>query len=101
MASKTLKQLLSKFEQQTVTGASINQLVMGSSELEHLKKVYTMQGLPLNFCFTDVPACSEAVYHTNVHLNVSSGVEFAFAVHCDGYPGSFTSVWIYIASLAR
>ena len=101
MASKTLKQLLTKFEAQTVAGISIDQIVTQSVELAQLKKLYKIQGLPLNIAYTDVPACSEKVFNTDVHLNVNNGVEFSLAVHCHGYAGSFTSVWIFICSLVR
>ena len=101
LASKSLKQLLSNFEQQKVNGETVEHLFTEAVDVLNLKRIYSMTGLPINVCYSDVPACSDAVYHTDIHQNVSTGVEFAFAVHCVGYPNNFTSVWMFIASLCR
>lgn len=90
-----------RFENDVIHGIPISERLGSSPELVSIHSVYKMTGLPINLPYTDIAAACAAVYNTAVHTNQSVGAEFALAVHCHGYPGKVTSVWIFIASLVR
>lgn len=100
LCSRTLKTLISKFESDVVSGISLSTSVNESPEIASISRVYKINGNPLNVPYTDCAALLAAIHNTDLHSNLSA-VEFALAVHCNGYPGKFVSVWIFFVSLVR
>jgi coiled-coil and C2 domain-containing protein 2A len=90
-----------KCEVDVVGGISIGSSIQESNEMASIARVYQMTGHPINVPYTDVGALLSVIYNSDVHSNISTGVEFALAVHCHGYPGKFVSVWIFLAALVR
>jgi coiled-coil and C2 domain-containing protein 2A len=101
LCSRSMKSLLTKFEEDVIIGVPLNTSIQNSKELISMSKVYKMQGHPFNVTFTDIIAIGDIIYNMDIHSNLHSGVEFALAVHCVGYPGRFVSVWIFISSIQR
>jgi coiled-coil and C2 domain-containing protein 2A len=101
LCSRSLKTLLSRFEQDIIAGISIGTSIQESAEISSIARVYKMTGHPINIPYTDVGALLSVIFNSDVHSNISTGVEFALAIHCEGYPGKFVSVWIFLASLVR
>lgn len=101
VCSRSCKSIISRFEQDYISGVSLSKTLLLSPELGSIQNVYEISGFPLNFCFTDLEAISSAVHNTSIHTHVANGIEFALAVHCVGYPQQLVSVWIYVASLTR
>jgi coiled-coil and C2 domain-containing protein 2A len=101
LCSRSLKTVLGRFEQDVISNCSIGSSIEESTEIASIARVYKMTGHPLNMPFTDTDTILNAIYYSDLHSNVTNGVEFALAIHCHGYPGKFISVWIFLASLVR
>ncbi|KAJ3318484.1 Coiled-coil and C2 domain-containing protein 2A [Boothiomyces sp. JEL0866] len=101
LCSRSLKALISRFEENILGEISLTKIILDSSELSSIGKVYKLNGHPINLPYTDIPSACDAVFNTEIHTNVSQGVEFALAVHVDGYTSHIASVWIFLTSLLK
>ncbi|KAJ3328784.1 Protein cc2d2b, partial [Kappamyces sp. JEL0680] len=101
LCSRSFKTLLSKFEEEIVAGIDLSASIQQSKELDSICKVYKLTGHPISMPYTDGAALCNALFHRDIHSNVTSGVEFALGVHCYGYPGQFVNVHVFVASLVR
>ncbi|KAI8896326.1 hypothetical protein BC833DRAFT_104494 [Globomyces pollinis-pini] len=101
LCSKTLKTILSTLESDLVCGISLTDKLLKSKDMVSISRVYKVNGHPLNMPYTDVAAICKAVHNTEIHSNISNGVEFGLGISCHAYPGKFVSVWIFLVSLIR
>ncbi|XP_070555815.1 coiled-coil and C2 domain-containing protein 2A-like isoform X3 [Ptychodera flava] len=95
--TQVFRNLLRKLEENRGNAA----IMEHKSELEQVMGSYTMSGFPLNLTYTEMAPIVDAVYSTGVHVNESTDVEFALAVHIHPYPNNILSVWVYIAAVSR
>ena len=84
-----------------ISDISLASSIRDSSEMASIARVYKMNGHPINVTYTDVASLLSVIHNTDMHSAITSGVEFALAIHCHGYPGKFVSVWVFLASLVR
>jgi coiled-coil and C2 domain-containing protein 2A len=101
LCSRSLKTLLTRFEQDVVAKSPISDSILSSSEMSSIARVYKLTGHPINVPYTDSGALLGVIFNSDIHSNVSTGVEFALGIHCHGYPGRIVSVWVFLASLVR
>lgn len=101
LCSRSLKALISRFEENILGEVPLSKIILDSSELSSIGKVYKLNGHPINLPYTDIPSACDAIFNTEIHTNVSQGVEFALAVHVDGYTSHIASVWIFLTSLLK
>ncbi|KAJ3274699.1 Coiled-coil and C2 domain-containing protein 2A [Terramyces sp. JEL0728] len=101
LCSRSLKALISRFEENIIAEISLSKTILDSSELNSIGKVYKLNGHPINLPYTDIATVCDAIFNTEMHTNVSAGVEFALAVHVDGYSSHIASVWIFLTSLLK
>ena len=101
LCSRTLQNLIIKFENALKDGKKLSSDLNLDTELQSLQQVYKMSGFPLNFAFKDIQEIVDAVKNTDVAGNEADNVEFALSVKCFGYPGPVLSVWVYVANLTR
>lgn len=84
-----------------MAGVDLNQSIQQSSELNSIQRVYKLSGHPMSLAYTDGIAICNSIFSKGIHENVTEGVEFALGIHCNGYPGRFVNVHVFLASLVR
>jgi coiled-coil and C2 domain-containing protein 2A len=92
------RMILKKLEQ----AACENDIIPDDTGMDELNKItatYDMSGYPINMPYIDNHTVIERVRATGIHLNATSGVEFALCVHVQPYSNNVLSVWIYVAAL--
>ena len=101
LCSRSFKKIISRFEEDIIAGVDLKDNIQQSGELNSVTRVYKLCGHPINLPFTDINALCNAIYHRDIHSNITNGVEFALAIHCNAYAGKFISVHVFLASLVR
>jgi coiled-coil and C2 domain-containing protein 2A len=108
--SRTLKEILKRFEAAASGGAEISQAVH-DDKLEKVMATFGLQGFPLNTSLAapldtnpenpapDLDALIQQLQHTRLYLVDGPKIQFAIAAYVHAYPNNVTSVWVYAAAL--